>query len=116
MTDDEIVTSLLQTGNIVKTAQLLGVSRATIHRRMKQDVFLDKLKEKRRDNWQIAQSRLTDALQTAVSTLCEILTDENISPGIRLRASIATLDLALKSQEQLDILETLQKIEQQLEK
>lgn len=106
--------ALTQTKDIAGASEHLGISRQAIYNRMRKPEFRQKLREQRQDKYQVANTKLTDAMNDAIETLVTIMNDTETSAGIRVRASQTILDICLKTTEQMDILERISQIEQTL--
>lgn len=114
ITDETMMQALTQTKDIAGASEYLGISRQAIYNRMRKPEFRQKLREQRQDKYQVANTKLTDAMNDAISTLINIMNDTETSAGIRVKASQIILDICLKTTEQMDILERISQIEQTL--
>ena len=112
--DETMMQALTQTKDIAGASEYLGISRQAIYNRMRKPEFRQKLREQRQDKYQVANTKLTDAMNDAIETLVTIMNDTETSAGIRVRASQTILDICLKTTEQMDILERISQIEQTL--
>ena len=100
--------------DITTASENLGISRQAIYNRMRKPEFRQKLRELRQDKYQVANTKLTDAMNDAINTLVTIMNDTETSAGIRVKASQVVLDICLKTTEQMDILERISQIEETL--
>lgn len=114
ITDETMMQALTQTKDIAGASEYLGISRQAIYNRMRKPEFRQKLREQRQDKYQVANTKLTDAMNDAISTLINIMNDTETSAGIRVKASQTILDICLKTTEQMDILERISQIEETL--
>lgn len=114
ITDEAMMQALTQTKDIAGASEYLGISRQAIYNRMRKPEFRQKLREQRQDKYQVANTKLTDAMNDAIETLVTIMNDTETSAGIRIRASQTILDICLKTTEQMDILERISQIEETL--
>lgn len=112
--DEIMMQALTQTKDIAGASEYLGISRQAIYNRMRKPEFRQKLREQRQDKYQVANTKLTDAMNDAIETLVTIMNDTETSAGIRVRASQTILDICLKTTEQMDILERISQIEETL--
>lgn len=114
ITDETMMQALTQTKDIAGASEYLGISRQAIYNRMRKPEFRQRLREQRQDKYQVANTKLTDAMNDAIETLVTIMNDTETSAGIRVKASQTILDICLKTTEQMDILERISQIEQTL--
>lgn len=114
ITDEKMMQALTQTKDIAGASEYLGISRQAIYNRMRKPEFRQKLREQRQDKYQVANTKLTDAMNDAIETLVTIMNDTETSAGIRVKASQTILDICLKTTEQMDILERISQIEETL--
>jgi len=114
ITDATMMQALTQTKDIAGASEYLGISRQAIYNRMRKPEFRQKLREQRQDKYQVANTKLTDAMNDAIETLVTIMNDTETSAGIRVKASQTILDICLKTTEQMDILERISQIEETL--
>ena len=112
--DETMMQALTQTKDIAGASEYLGISRQAIYNRMRKPEFRQKLREQRQDKYQVANTKLTDAMNDAIETLVTIMNDTETSAGIRVRASQTILDICLKTTEQMDLLVRISPIEQTL--
>lgn len=109
-----MILALITCKDITDASNTLGVTRQAIYNRMRKPEFRQKLREQRQDKYQVANTKLTDAMNDAIETLITIMNDTETSAGIRVKASQTILDICLKTTEQMDILERIVAIEQSL--
>ena len=114
ITDEKMIQALSTCKDITTASENLGISRQAIYNRMRKPEFRQKLREQRQDKYQVANTKLTDAMNDAIETLVTIMNDTETSAGIRVKASQVVLDICLKSVEQMDILERISQIEETL--
>ena len=114
ITDETMMQALTQTKDIAQASEYLGITRQAIYNRMRKPEFRQKLREERQSKFQVANTKLTDAMNDAIETLVTIMNDTETSAGIRVKASQTILDICLKSVEQMDILERISQIEETL--
>ena len=73
------------------------------------------MQQERQGKFEVANSKLTDSMGKAISTLVEILEDTNISAGVRIRSAQILLDITLKVTEEANIIQRLDSLEEQLQ-
>lgn len=112
--DETLIQALSTCKDITTASENLGITRQAIYNRLRKPEFTAKLKEQRQSKFQVANTKLTDAMTDAIDTLTNIINDPNTSAGIRVKASQTILDICLKSTEQMDILERISQIEETL--
>jgi len=114
ITDERMLQALSTCKDITTASEYLGITRSAIYSRMKKPEFTAKLREQRQSKFQVANTKLTGAMNDAIETLVTIMNDTETSAGVKVRASQVILDICLKSVEQMDILERISQIEQTL--
>ena len=114
ITDERMLQALSTCKDITTASEYLGITRSAIYNRMRKPEFRQKLREQRQDKFQVANTKLTGAMNDAIETLVIVMNDTETSAGVKVRASQVILDICLKSVEQMDILERISQIEQTL--
>ena len=115
ISDEKMILAILSNKDLLTASKTLGISVQSIYNRLRKPEFRQKLRKEREDKFEVANSKLTDSMGKAISTLVEILEDTNISAGVRIRASQILLDITLKVTEQTDIIQRLDSLEEQLQ-
>lgn len=115
VSDEKMILAILSNKDLLTASKTLGISVQSIYNRLRKPEFRQKLRKEREDKFEVANSKLTDSMGKAISTLVEILEDTNISAGVRIRASQILLDITLKVTEQTDIIQRLDSLEEQLQ-
>jgi len=94
-------------------AQKVGVSRATVNRRLQDPAFRSRLQEIRSDMVKRTAGMLTAAAGEAVKTLLE-LQKNTVSPATRLGAARSILEIGIKVRESADLEARLAALEEQM--
>lgn len=115
VSDEKMILAILSNKDLLTASKTLGISVQSIYNRLRKPEFRQKLRKEREDKFEVANSKLTDSMGKAISTLVEILEDASISAGVRIRASQILLDITLKVTEQTDIIQRLDSLEEQLQ-
>lgn len=111
LTDESIVSALMETATISAAAKRLCVSRSTVSKRM-QDPDIQKLwREARTAALEASTAALQGATGQAVETARQTLTDPETSTQVRLNAAQLVLSNALRFTEQTDVLRRLDALE-----
>jgi hypothetical protein len=93
--DTLILTTLLCGQTIAATAEILGVDRTTISRRLSDPTFRAQLEEARTDMLTAVQSKLGFEAMASVRVLAEIRDNERATWAARVRAADRLLRLAM---------------------
>jgi hypothetical protein len=112
---DRIILALLEHSSVPKAAVSLGMSEATIWRRLKDPTFQDALREARREAFSRSIARLEQASSAAVTTLLRIMADGTKPAATRVRAAVSVLELAFRATELEDIQTRIRHIEEALQ-
>jgi hypothetical protein len=94
---DRAVIALMTAPTIEKAAEMLGVSRQSIHNWLRDPEFLDKLNETREVALGHAVILLSAAAGTAIHTLIELSTDKGQPGSVRTSAATALANLIQKN-------------------
>lgn len=93
--DTLILTTLLCGQTIAATAEILGVERSTISRRLSDPTFRQQLEDARTDMLQAVQSKLGYEAMASVKVLAEIRDNVDATWAARVRAADRLLRLAM---------------------
>ena len=115
ISDEKMILAILSNKDLLTASKTLGISVQSIYNRLRKPEFRQRLQQERQNKFEVANSKLTDSMGKAISTLVEILEDASISAGVRIRASQILLDITLKVTEQTDIIQRLDSLEEQLQ-
>lgn len=108
--DEDLLLLMLSGRSQTAIAKELQVTKATICRRVRTPEFAEMLSQYRRKALDATMTDLTSYAQKAVTTLGELLDDEN--PKIRLAASDKILQYAQDYSLQADLLKDIEEIKQ----
>jgi ACT domain-containing protein len=111
---EKALIALLKNPSITRAAKNSGLSEETLYRYLRDKEFVSEYRAARRLTVENAVAELQGAANEAVETLKKNLHCEN--PAVEIRAAQIILDNALKGVEMIDILERLEKLEDELEK
>lgn len=114
VTDNQLISALLTCPTIKLASEKVGISEQSVYARLRKPDFRMKLQSERNTQFQVISSKLEDANFKALDTLINILDNDEVSAGIKVRASQTLLDLSLKNREQVDILQRIECIEEML--
>ena len=111
---DQIILLALACGATPETAaRQAGVSERTVHRRLADPKFRQKLEQLRTDMMQRTASGLAAAGSESVRTLLD-LQKASVPPATRLGAAKAVLEMSMKLREMTDLKERIAALEQQM--
>lgn len=111
------IESLLQGNTYQQAAAAVGINEKTLKRWRSDPVFSATLQQESRQAVGDASRRLTAAMDTAVTTIVEIMEGQGgfqKSSSIRLRAAKIALDSAIRLNELNDIMERLEALEKRI--
>ncbi len=111
--DDALLLTLACGASIEAAAAKVGVSPATVHRRLQNPEFRKRLQAIRGDLFQRAAAMMTAAAGEAVKTLLALL-QASIPPAARLGAARAILELGVRLRQTAELEERLQALEERL--
>ncbi len=109
---EAFIAALLSSGTILGAARAAGISEATAYRWLAQGPVKDAYAEARRELMRAAMSKLAAAITQAVDTLVACMASD-IAPAVRVQASQALLNAALKAQDALELDNRLAALERQ---
>jgi hypothetical protein len=111
---DRVLIALLEYNSIRGAAKACRLSEETIYRYLKDQDFVRNYREARRQTVETAISKLQAATSEAVETLERNLHCEN--PSVEVRTAQIILETAIKGTELIDILQRLERIENEHQK
>lgn len=111
LTDEEIVSALIECGTIKAAAGRLGVQIKTIYARMKQDSFKELYNRAKTDLVKAATAKMQGYLVEACAVVAAIMNDTETAQQTRLNAADCIIRNTLKMLEQTDILVRLDELE-----
>ena len=115
ISDEKMIFAILSNKDLLTASKTLGISVQSIYNRLRKPEFRQRLQQERQGKFEVANSKLTDSMGKALSTLVEILEDTNISAGVRIRSAQILLDITLKVTEEANIIQRLDSLEEQLQ-
>lgn len=101
--DLKLISALLETPTIRAAAELVGVSEATMYRRLSEREFQAALRGARHHAFGQSLARLQAASGTAVDTLTGIMGSDSFPAASRVRAAVAVLQLSARDLERGDV-------------
>jgi hypothetical protein len=110
---EKALAALIETSSIREAAKVSGMGEATFYRYLQDREFLTEYRTLRRTMIENAISQFQQTASEAIRTLKDNLHCEN--PAIAVRASQIILEFAFKGLETTDILERLEKIEDEIQ-
>lgn len=96
VSDEEIISALLQSGTIKEAAAAVGLTQRTIHDRMTDGEFQMLYKAAKADIVRQAVHKITAQTAAAVDTITAIMNNEETNPATRLQAAQTMLGTAEK--------------------
>lgn len=112
---DKALQALLAQNTITAAAKAAGVGERTLYRWLDDPDFSAAYRHARRQVMQHTISRLQQASTHATTVLLMIMADKTVSPGVRLRAAVSVLEVAIKSVELEDLQQRIEALEAALE-
>ena len=100
---EEAIAALLSQRSIEEAARVADIGTTTLLRWLKIPEFKDEYLKARREAVEQAGARLQQATGAAGVTILKLMTDPNVSPGVRLRSAACVFDYAFKGIEVEDI-------------
>jgi hypothetical protein len=110
---DEFIAAMLASPSVEEAAAAVGIGVASAYRWLRDPHVAQRLAEARRDGMQRALARLQANATRAVDNLDELQRSAE-SEAVRLGASRANLEFALRATEIIDVLERLATIEEKV--
>ena len=112
---ETVISGLLLNGSIRNTANALGVSPSTIYRVCNEEGFKEAFNKAKMDILQGTCAKLTNNLLKAVDVVTDIMNNTENSSQIRLNAANSLFSVALRLNEQCELLARIETIEKRLE-
>lgn len=101
VSNEEIIAALLQHGTIKEAAEAAGTAPRTIYDRMQDRDFRAAYMEAKNDLIRQAVFSINGKLSAAIDAVCEIMSDPEINPAVRLQAAQTILNNAGKFADRL---------------
>jgi AcrR family transcriptional regulator len=111
---EKVLIALIETSSIREAAKKSGIGEATIYRYLQDKEFLAEYRNARRQTVESAIAQMQNAASEAVDRLKELQYCEN--PAVAARCAQIIYENAVKGMETTDILERLEKIEDEHQK
>ena len=103
ISNEEIIAALLQSGTIKEAAAAVGVTSRTIYERMNKDRdFRGQYAEAKNSLVRRAVFSINEKLSSAIETVSDIMTNEEINAAVRLQAAQTIINNAAKFSERLN--------------
>jgi hypothetical protein len=109
--EERMIVALLEHSSVEKAAASLGISEATLWRRLKEPSFQEAFRHARREAFSRAVARLQQASSAAVTTVLRMMCDAKTPPASRLRAATSVLELTFRATELEDLQTRIQTLE-----
>ncbi len=113
LTDEEIVSALIECGTIKGASEKLGVQLKTLYSRMKKEQFRELYNRAKSDLLKSATAKMQKYLVDACDVIADIMRDKETSQQVRLNASDCIIRNTIKLLEQTDIIERIEHLEEQ---
>ena len=113
--DETLLTALACGATVASAAHSAGMSPRTVHRRLKEPAFQERLRQARADMVHRTSAMLTAAGLESVKTLLTLQQAE-CPAGVRLGAARSIIDLGIRLREFVDLQERVIQLEQKLTK
>jgi len=114
LSDETIITALIECGSIKEAAQKLGCAPRTIYNRMKAPAFKDLYSQAKSDMIRSATAKLQGHLTGAIDTLVTIMQDGETAAQTRANCAASILQYAARYTEETEIKEQLEALEETL--
>jgi len=108
---EEAIAALLLQRNVEEEARSNGVNPNTLLRWLKIPDFRDEYRRARREVVSQSVARLQQATGFATTAILKLMSDQNVSPAVRLRAAELVHSLSNKGIEMEDVLERVEALE-----
>lgn len=101
ISDEQIISALLNHGTLKATAAALKISERALYDRMNTGEFQGLYKSARADLLRQAVNKINAQLEAAVDTVAEIMANKDNNPAVRLQAAQTLLNNVAKFTERL---------------
>lgn len=112
LTDEAIITALIEQGSIKGAAASLKCTVRTLYERMKKPEFKELYTQAKSEVLKTATAKLQGNVCGAIDTLAQIMNDEEAAKQTRVNSAVSILQYAARFTETTDILERLEAIEE----
>ena len=111
---EKVLSALIETSSVREAAKVSGISEATIYNYLRDPEFKNTYRDARRQTVESAIAQMQNAASEAVERLKELQHCEN--PAVAARCAQIIFENSVKGMETTDILERLEKIENEHQK
>lgn len=111
ISDERIISALLQARTIKEASELASVSESTFYRRLQDLDFRNRLNESRTALIDFATTKLQAELSRAIDVIIDLMNNPENPPQVRLNASDSIIRNCLKITEQCNIIERVERLE-----
>lgn len=111
LTDETIITALVEAGSIKEAAGKLHCTPRTIYDRMKKPAFRELYNQAKGELMKTAAAKLQGNLTGAIDTLVSIMTDKETAAQTRANCAVSILQYGARFAEATDIIERLEALE-----
>lgn len=111
LTDETIITALVEAGSIKEAAGKLHCTPRTIYNRMKKPAFRELYNQAKGELMKTAAAKLQGNLTGAIDTLVSIMTDKETAAQTRANCAVSILQYGARFAEATDIIERLEALE-----
>lgn len=111
ISDERIISALIQSRTIKQASELAGISESTIYRRLQDLDFRNRLNASRTVLIDYATTRLQSELAGAIDVIIEIMKAPDNPPQVRLNAGDSIIRNCLKITEQCNIIDRVERLE-----
>lgn len=98
---------MLSTGSVAEAAEMCGISKMTIYKRLRNPDFKKKYDDSCMDTVMEVKTAIQAKMLGAVAVMSELMDDQTNKAQVRLNAADAVLRHGLKLTEQVDIMEQI---------
>lgn len=102
ISDQQIITALMNCGTLKETASAVGISERALYDRMNNREFRENYRRAKADVIRKSVFTLNHQIEAAVAIVVEIMCDKDVNPSIRLQAAQTILNNAGKFSERLN--------------
>lgn len=102
VSDQQIITALMNCGTLKETASAVGISERTLYDRMNNREFRENYRRAKADVIRKSVFTMNQQIEAAVAIVVEIMCDRSVNPAIRLQAAQTILNNAGKFSERLN--------------
>ncbi len=112
LSDEEIISALLEQGSIKGAAACLGCTVRTLYQRMKKTRFKELYQSARDEIIRSTTAKLQGYMTGAVDTLADIMKDEEVAKQTRVNSAVSILQYGARFTEVTDVINRLDAIEE----